>query len=101
MTERIVKFFGYDGEQETDDGAIIWDGHQLIAMVGPDGDETMLQNILDSPVFVPDGDDVEDISPEDEPERWFDNLNAMYRGSTYPARDLTDDDLEQYKLKEA
>ena len=105
MTEQIIKLTGHGGENELDFGAIIFDGEEITQVIGPDGDEQLLQNIVDSPVLVENGGkDLALIYSNDDAKTWFEGLPRHYKSYGLMAslpRELEDEDLADYKLLES
>jgi len=105
MTEQIIKLTGHDGENELDFGAIIFDGENITQVIGPDGNDLLLQNIVDSPVWVENGgEDLASIYSKNDPKTWFEGLPRHYKSYGLMAslpRELQDADLAGYKLLES
>lgn len=101
MTERIVKLYGVDesGEEETEYGAIIWDGEEFTKVIGPEGSDEFFERLFEQPVILKNG---KEVTAEEDPEKWFKNLYGHYKSvglrATAP-RDLTEEDLAGYQVE--
>jgi hypothetical protein len=103
MTEQIVRLIGYDGDRELDFGGVVFDGEEFTTMVGPDGTDELLDSVMAEPVFVQRTNKLVDVYADDDPWGFFDGLAGMYRSyalTAMPPRDLTDEDLADYEMKE-